>query len=44
VEDESNVDYQNVAICEFNKECAEFLHEVSVIFWDEFISNERILM
>jgi hypothetical protein len=43
VEDESDVDYQNVAICEFNKERAEFLHEVSVIFWDEFISNDRIL-
>ncbi len=30
VEDEYNVDYQHVAICEFSKERAEFLHEVSV--------------
>jgi hypothetical protein len=44
VDDESNVDYKNVPICEFNKERAEILHEVSVIFWDEFISNDRILM
>ncbi len=44
VEDETDVDNQNLAGCNFNKERCEFLHEVSVMFWDEFISNNCILM
>jgi len=44
VEDEDDIDDQNLATCNFKKERSEFLHEVSVIFWDEFISNDRILM
>ncbi len=41
MEDETDVDDQDLATCDFNK---ERLNEVSVIFWDEFISNDRILM
>ena len=44
VEDETDVDDQDLASCDFNKERCDYLHEVSVIFWDEFISNDRILM
>ena len=44
VEDETDVDDQDLATYDFNKECCDYLHEVSVIFWDEFISNNRILM
>jgi hypothetical protein len=44
VEDETDVDDQDLATCDFNKERCDYLHEVSVIFWDEFISNDRILM
>jgi hypothetical protein len=44
VEDENDIDDQNLPICNFNKERCNFLYEVSVIFWDEFISNDRILI
>ena len=44
VEDENDVDDQDLATCDFNKERCDYLHEVSVIFWDEFISNDRIIM
>ncbi len=44
VEDETDVDDQDLATCDFNKICCDYLHEVSVIFWDEFISNDCILM
>jgi hypothetical protein len=44
VEDENDIDDQNLPICNFNKERCDFLYEVSVIFWDEFISNDRILI
>jgi hypothetical protein len=44
VEDETDVDNQNLATCDFKQEHSDFLHEVSVIFWDEFISNDQILM
>jgi len=44
VEDETDIDNQDLATCEFNKERCDFLHEVSVIFWDEFISNDCFLM
>jgi hypothetical protein len=44
VEDENDIDDQNLPTCNFNKECCNFLYEVSVIFWDEFISNDRILI
>jgi hypothetical protein len=44
VEDETDVKDQNLAACNFNQEHFSFLYEVSVIFWDEFISNNCILM
>jgi hypothetical protein len=44
VEDETDVDNHNPATCDFKQERRDFLFEVSVIFWDEFISNDRILM
>jgi hypothetical protein len=44
VEDEHDIDDQNLPRCNFKKERCDFLHEVSVIFWDEFISNDRILI
>jgi hypothetical protein len=44
VEDETDVKDQNLAACNFNQERCAFLYEVSVIFWDEFISNDCILM
>jgi len=44
VEDETDIDDQNLATCDFNHERSCLLEEVSVIFWDEFISNDRILM
>ena len=44
VEVETDVDNQDLATCDFNKERCDYLHEVSVIFWDEFISNNCILM
>ena len=44
VEDEDDIDDQNLPRCNFSKERCDFLHDVSVIFWDEFISNDRILI
>ncbi len=44
VEDETDVDDQNLAGCNFNQEHCAFLYEISIIFWDEFISNNHILM
>ncbi len=44
VEDETDVDDQNLAMCNFNCEHSCLLDEVCVIFWDEFISNGCILM
>jgi hypothetical protein len=43
VQDETDVDDQNLATCDFNHERSEFLHEVYVFFWDEFINNDRML-
>jgi hypothetical protein len=44
-EDETDVDDQNLAGCNFTQERCDFLYEkISVIFWDEFISNACILM
>ena len=40
----TDVDDQNLAECDFNHERSEFLHEVYVFFWDEFINNDRMLM
>ncbi len=39
VEDETDVDDQDLATCDFKQERSDFLFEVSVIFWDEFVSN-----
>jgi hypothetical protein len=44
VEDKEDVNDLNLTRCEVKKEQADFLHEVSVIFWDEYISNECNLM
>ncbi len=44
VEDETDVDDHDLATCDFSKERCDYLHEVLVIFWDEFISNDCILM
>jgi hypothetical protein len=44
VEDETDVDNQNLAECNFYQERCDFLYEVSVKFWDIFISNDHILM
>ncbi len=44
VEDKEDVDDLNPTRCEGKKEQADFLHEVSVIFWDEFIPNDHNLM
>jgi hypothetical protein len=44
VEDEEDVDDLNSTRCEVKKKRADFLHEVSVIFWDEYISNDCNLM
>ncbi len=44
VEDENDLDDQNLPTCNFKKECYDFLYEVSVIFWDEFISYDHILI
>jgi hypothetical protein len=44
VEDDTDVDDQNLAGCNFNQERCDFLYEIPVIFWDEFISNNCILM
>ncbi len=44
VEDKDDVDDLNPTRCKVKKEQADFLHEVSVIFWDEYISNDRNLI
>jgi hypothetical protein len=44
VEDETDIDDQDLATCDFKQERSDFLFEVLVIFWDEFVSNDRILM
>ena len=44
MEDEDDIDDQILPRCNFNKERCDFLYEVSVIFWDEFISNDRMLI
>ncbi len=44
MEDEEDVDDINPTRCETNNEQKDFLFEVSVIFRDEFISNDSILM
>ncbi len=44
MEDEEDVNDLNPTGCEVKKERAEFFHEVSVIFWDEYVSNDRNLM
>ncbi len=44
MEDEDDVDNQNLPVCNFSKERCDFLYEVLVKFWDEFISNDRILI
>jgi hypothetical protein len=44
VEDEEDVDDLNPTRCEVKKEQADVLHDVSVIFWDEYISNDCNLM
>jgi hypothetical protein len=41
VEDKDNVDDLNPTRCKVKMEQADFLHEVSVIFWDKYISNDR---
>jgi hypothetical protein len=44
VEDETDIDDQDLATCDFKQERSDFLFEVSVIFWDEFVSNDCILI
>jgi hypothetical protein len=44
IEDKKDVDDLNPTRCEIKKEQADFLHEVSVIFWDEYISNDCNVM
>ncbi len=44
VEDETDVEDQNLAGCNFNQERCNFLYEINVIFWDEVISNNCILI
>ena len=44
VEDKDNVDDLHPTGCKVETERAGFLHEVSVIFWDEYISNDCNLM
>jgi hypothetical protein len=44
VEDKEDVDDLNPTRCEVKKEQADFVHEVFVIFWDEYISNDCNLM
>ncbi len=41
MEDEEDVDDLNPTRCKVKKERAEFFHEVSVIFWDKYVSNDR---
>jgi hypothetical protein len=42
--DKEDVDDLNPTRCEVKKKQADFLHEVTVIFWDEYISNDCNLM
>jgi hypothetical protein len=44
VEDETDIDDQNLSGGNSNQERCDFLYEISVIFWDEFLSNDCILM
>lgn len=44
VEDEEDIDDIAPPTCILRKERCEFLYQVSVIFWDEFISNDRMLI
>ena len=41
VEEEEYIDDHELAKCQFNKELSDLLHEVEVIFWDEYISNDH---
>ena len=43
VEDVTDVDDQNLATCDFKQERSEFLHEIYVFFWVEFINNDCML-
>jgi hypothetical protein len=44
VKDKDNIDDLNPTWSKVKKEQADFLHEVSVIFWDEYIFNDCNLM
>jgi hypothetical protein len=44
VEEEDDVDDQDCPQCDSNKQQSDFLKEMSVIFWDEFISNDQMLI
>jgi hypothetical protein len=44
IEDKDDVDDLNPTRCKVKKEQADFLNEFSVIFWDEYISNDCNLM
>ena len=44
VEDEEDIDDIDLPTCNLRKERCEFLYQVYVIFWDEFISNDRMLI
>jgi hypothetical protein len=44
VEDKDDVYDLNPTQCNVKKEQADFLHEVSAIFWDKYISNHCNLM
>ncbi len=44
VEEEDDVNNQDHPQCNFNKQQSYFLKKVPVIFWDEFISNDQMLM
>ena len=43
VEDESDIDDVDLPKCNFRKDRCDLLYQVSVIFWDEFISSDRML-
>ncbi len=44
VEDEMDVEDQDPPTCDFKQKQSDFLFEKLVIFWDEFVSNNCILM
>jgi hypothetical protein len=44
VEDKEDVDDLNPTEWKIKKERADFLHEMSVIFWDEYMSDDCNLM